>query len=174
MRAKQPHGLRRVNREVRLSSPGNGAIDRIEFRCRAADATISAMTMNQSAAVRLAGIFGFLAVALGAFGAHGLEDTLEANGRVDVWETAVLYHLVHAVALLSLAISGASRRFTAIAFAVGVVVFSGSLYTLALTNIGWFGAITPIGGLCFLAGWGALIFKPIASAPATGSGDPAA
>jgi uncharacterized membrane protein YgdD (TMEM256/DUF423 family) len=174
MRAKQPHDLRRVNREVRLSSPGAGAIGDIEFRCRAGAATLPAMTMNQTAAVRLAGILGFLAVALGAFGAHGLEDTLESNGRVDVWETAVLYHLVHAVALLGLAVSGASRRFTTIAFVVGVAVFSGSLYTLALTNIGWFGAITPIGGLCLLAGWGALVFKPIASAPATKIDDPAA
>lgn len=106
--------------------------------------------------IRLAAILGLTGVALGAFGAHGLKDILAANGTAAIWQTAVLYHLVHAVSSL-----WAAERRPAVAWlwAAGVVVFSGSLYTLALTNIRWLGAITPIGGLLFLIGW-ALLLKP--------------
>ena len=102
----------------------------------------------------------FLAVALGAFGAHALKGTLVANAMTDVWNKAVLYHFVHALALLVLAaLPGASRAVSGL-FVAGIVFFSGSLYLLALTNVKWLGAITPLGGLCFLAGWFSLIFWP--------------
>lgn len=95
----------------------------------------------------------FLAVALGAFGAHALKATLQANGTTDIWEKAVLYHLAHAVAVVALASSSAANRGALYLLLLGVVIFSGSLYILAVTNARWLGAITPLGGLCFLAGW---------------------
>ena len=103
---------------------------------------------------RLPAILGFTAVALGAFGAHGLKDILAANDTAAIWQTAVLYHLAHAVASL-----WASDRRPAVAWvwAAGIAIFSGSLYVLAITNLRWLGAITPIGGILLLAGW-AMIF----------------
>src|SRR6185369_6632383 len=112
--------------------------------------------MNSTLALRLAALAGFLAVALGAFGAHGLEARLIENGRLDTWHTAVLYHLVHAVVLLALALRGTVGRLPFILFAIGILIFSGTLYALALTNVRILGAITPIGGLCLLGGWLAL------------------
>ena len=103
--------------------------------------------------LRLAAALCFLAVALGAFGAHALQATLAAHGMTEVWNKAVLYHFVHALSLLVLSALPAVQRVTVILFVVGIVLFSGSLYFLALTNIKWLGAITPFGGLCFLAGW---------------------
>lgn len=102
---------------------------------------------------RAAALFGFLGVALGAFGAHGLEKLLEKNDRVDTWHTAVLYHLVHAVALLALSQSEKASKVAGWSFIGGILIFSGSLYILAVTNIRWLGAITPFGGLAFLVGW---------------------
>jgi uncharacterized membrane protein YgdD (TMEM256/DUF423 family) len=110
--------------------------------------------------IRLASTLCFLAVALGAFGAHALRSTIEAHGLIDVWNKAVLYHFVHAIALLALALSGAANRGAWWFLFAGIFLFSGSLYTMALTNIRWLGAITPLGGLCFLAGWGWLIISP--------------
>ena len=107
-------------------------------------------------ATTLAAILGFTGVALGAFGAHGLKDLLSTNGTMAIWQTAVLYQLVHAVASLWAA---ERRPLVARFWAAGVVLFSGSLYALALTNIKWLGAITPVGGVLFLIGW-ALLFKP--------------
>ena len=109
---------------------------------------------------RLAAALCFLAVGLGAFGAHALKATLQANDTTEVWKTAVLYHFVHALALLILAVLPVTSRAAAGLFMAGVVIFSGSLYLLALTNIKWLGAITPLGGLCFLAGWLALVIWP--------------
>ncbi len=111
---------------------------------------------------RTAAALCFLAVALGAFGAHSLKTTLQAHDMVNVWEKAVLYHFLHALALLVLALHGIGGRAPSILFVAGIVLFSGSLYLLALTNLRWLGAITPLGGLCFLAGWAWLAF----SAPA--------
>lgn len=116
------------------------------------------LRMNTQAAFRISAIAGFLAVALGAFGAHGLHDLLEKNGRLATWETAVLYHLTHAVVLLLIA---ALRPLRAVAWwlmLAGVAVFSGTLYVLALTNMKWLGAITPFGGVFLLCGWLALAF----------------
>ncbi len=105
----------------------------------------------------VAAALGFLGVLLGAFGAHGLKGLLAQNGTATIWETAVFYHLIHAVMLFILA---DRKPFPAVAwwsFLAGIVIFSGSLYLLAVTNERWLGAITPIGGLAFLGGWFCLI-----------------
>lgn len=79
---------------------------------------------------------------------------------IDAWNKAVLYHLIHAIALFVLAGLGSANRGAAWLFVAGILFFSGSLYLMALTNIRALGAITPIGGLCFLAGWAWLVFAP--------------
>lgn len=113
--------------------------------------------MSGTLRLRLAALLVFLGIALGAFGAHGLEDRLADTGRADNWETATLYHLVHGVALFALALSGRAPLGYAW-FLAGILLFSGSLYVLALTGLTWLGAITPFGGLSFLVGWGRWIF----------------
>ena len=103
-----------------------------------------------------AGILGFTGIALGAFGAHALKETLAANGSLDTWKTAVLYHLVHAVALFALAGWSApapKAAWIARCWTAGIICFSGSLYWLALGGPKLLGPITPLGGLAFLAGW---------------------
>jgi uncharacterized membrane protein YgdD (TMEM256/DUF423 family) len=110
--------------------------------------------------IRLAAALCFLAVALGAFGAHALRSIIESYGLVDVWNKAVLYHFVHAIALVFLALHGPANRGAWWLLFAGIFLFSGSLYTMALTNARWLGAITPLGGLCFLAGWAWLIISP--------------
>ena len=116
----------------------------------------------ERALLLLAGANGFLGVALGAFGAHGLKARLAsaADGaqRLGWWETASHYQLVHAIAIgmcgLLLARSGGTAATTAgYCFAAGIALFSGSLYAMTLTNMRGLGAITPIGGLLLLAGW---------------------
>jgi len=106
-----------------------------------------------------AALLGFLAVALGAFGAHGLEGRLspEATGW---WETATLYAMVHAVAALAVSLSGRGglTAWGGWAFILGAVIFAGTLYAMALGAPRWFGAITPIGGVLMLAGWGLVAF----------------
>ena len=103
---------------------------------------------------------GFLGVGLGAFGAHGLQGLLEgvaeAAQRTEWWETAAHYHLLHAVAIVAVAAVLHGRpglRAATWCFILGVAVFSGSLYAMALGAPRWFGAITPIGGLLLMAGW---------------------
>ncbi|HEY7388288.1 MAG TPA: DUF423 domain-containing protein [Bryobacteraceae bacterium] len=100
-----------------------------------------------------------VAVILGAFGAHGLRDRLDANSR-SVYETAVMYHFFHALGLLIVSIMPKSGFLTQSQaswvcglLSVGIVLFSGSLYALAITRIPILGAITPFGGLAFIAGW---------------------
>jgi len=111
--------------------------------------------------------FGFLAVAFGAFGAHGLKTRISPE-MLTVFETGVRYHMYHALAILIVAAAmgrigdAAVLRLAGWLFTGGVVLFSGSLYALALTGIGTLGAITPIGGLLFLAGWVSLAFFGIA------------
>ena len=109
---------------------------------------------------RIAAALCFLAVALGAFGAHGLKQTLETQGMLDVWNKAVLYPFIHALALLVLALFGVANRSAWWLLFAGIFIFSGSLYVMALTNLHWLGAITPVGGLCFLAGWAWLVIAP--------------
>jgi uncharacterized membrane protein YgdD (TMEM256/DUF423 family) len=110
--------------------------------------------------IRIAAALCFLAVALGAFGAHSLKSTLETHGMLDVWNKAVLYHFVHAIALLVLALYGTLNRGAWWLLFAGIFLFSGSLYLMALTNLRSLGFVTPIGGLCFLAGWMWLIIAP--------------
>ena len=110
--------------------------------------------------LRIAALLCFLAVALGAFGAHWLKPTLEANGLTDVWNKAVLYHFIHAIALFVLALFGTANRGGWWLLFAGILIFSGSLYVMALMNARWLGAITPIGGLCFLTGWAWLVIAP--------------
>lgn len=111
---------------------------------------------------RIAAVFCLLAVGLGAFGAHALKATLQTNGMLEVWNKAVLYHFLHAIALLVLALHGAGNRVAYFLIAAGIVLFSGSLYALALIPQlrDWLGPVTPLGGLCFLAGWAWLIISP--------------
>jgi uncharacterized membrane protein YgdD (TMEM256/DUF423 family) len=109
--------------------------------------------MNNTLAIRIAALMGFLAVTLGAFGAHGLKDTLTQYGTTAIWEKAVLYHFIHAVMLFVLAQREQVRSGPWLCFLVGIVIFSGSLYLLAVTNIKWLGTVTPFGGLSFLVGW---------------------
>jgi uncharacterized membrane protein YgdD (TMEM256/DUF423 family) len=116
--------------------------------------------MNRITLLRIAAAFCFVAVALGAFGAHALKASLQASGMLDAWNKAVLYHLVHAIALVALALYGGANRASYLLFAAGILLFSGSLYSMALTNVRWLGAVTPLGGLCFLAGWAWLIIAP--------------
>ena len=108
---------------------------------------------------RIAAVLGTLVVALGAFGAHGLEDTFETFGTAAIWQTGVFYHAIHAVALLALAASGRAGRLVTGLWLAGVIIFSGSLYLMAVTNMRWLGMITPIGGLALIGGWVALIFS---------------
>jgi uncharacterized membrane protein YgdD (TMEM256/DUF423 family) len=112
--------------------------------------------MKSTTATRMAAAMGLLAVALGAFGAHGLKELLAQNGTAAIWEKAVFYHFIHAVMLFILA---ERKVFPAVAwwcFLAGIVIFSGSLYLLAVTNEHWLGVVTPVGGLSLLTGWLAL------------------
>jgi uncharacterized membrane protein YgdD (TMEM256/DUF423 family) len=110
--------------------------------------------------VRIAAALCFLAVALGAFGAHALKSMLESHGMLDVWNKAVLYHFIHAIALFTLALFGTGNRGAWWLLFAGIFLFSGSLYVMAFTNLRWLGAITPLGGICFLAGWAWLVLAP--------------
>lgn len=112
-----------------------------------------ARPMDRRYALITAAVAGFLAIALGAFGAHALRGLLSANETREIWNTAVLYHLVHSVALLWAATAENFLRSVILCWGAGIVIFSGSLYALALTKIGILGAITPIGGLLLMAGW---------------------
>lgn len=111
----------------------------------------------------LGAIFGFLGVAIGAFGAHGLRNRLTPE-MLGVFETGVRYQMYHVFALLIVAAAigqfGQARLlvFAGWSFVAGIVIFSGSLYALALTGTGALGAITPVGGLGFLIGWACLAF----------------
>jgi uncharacterized membrane protein YgdD (TMEM256/DUF423 family) len=115
--------------------------------------------MNDTMAVRLAALMGFLAVALGAFGAHGLKEVLTQHNTAAIWEKAVFYHFIHAVMLFLLAQRPPVRTGPWLSFFAGIVIFSGSLYLLAVTNARWLGAITPVGGVSFLIGWAWLFVK---------------
>jgi uncharacterized membrane protein YgdD (TMEM256/DUF423 family) len=123
--------------------------------------------MNTTTALRLAAVLGLLAVALGAFGAHGLKDLLARNQTAAIWEKAVLYHFIHTVMLYILASRTSFSAGPYLCFLAGILIFSGSLYVLAVTNIKVLGAITPIGGVSFIAGWLWLVIKPLAK---TGAG----
>ncbi len=118
--------------------------------------------MSNSTALRIAALLGALAVGLGAFGAHGLKDLLVRNQTAAIWEKAVFYHFIHAVMLFVLATRVPLRLCPWFSFLAGIVIFSGSLYVLAVTNARWLGAITPIGGVSFIVGWVCLAVAPLA------------
>lgn len=106
-------------------------------------------------------ISGMLSVAIGAFGAHALKASLEANNRLETFETAVKYQFYHSLALLALGMlmlhfQNKAFNVAGYGFIIGILIFSGSLYILSLTGITKLGAITPFGGLAFILGWGAM------------------
>lgn len=115
--------------------------------------------MNAKQIIQSAAILGALAVAIGAFGAHGLKDILAETGRAETFETAVKYHFYHSLAIFMIGILAIAKptwkqlSTAVILMMVGILIFSGSLYTLSLTGITWLGAITPLGGVAFIAGW---------------------
>lgn len=121
--------------------------------------------MKTERILQIAAVFGALAVVFGAFGAHALEPLLVETGRLDTYETAVSYHFYHSLALLMLgALSHVypdKKRLVTSAwfFIAGILIFSGSLYALCLSQITWLGAITPLGGLAFILGWVLLFFS---------------
>lgn len=113
----------------------------------------------------LAGISGFCAVALGALGAHALRTELNARQSLDAWHTASNYQLAHSIAALSLSLlanyspsDGAALRRISGAWLIGCLLFSGSIYSLALGGPRWLGPVTPLGGLAFLAGWSGVVW----------------
>ena len=113
----------------------------------------------------LGSLAAFLAVAIGAFGAHGLRGRLSPE-MMAVFQTGVQYHMYHALALILVAgtmghLSGWLIQTAGWCFVAGILFFSGSLYLLAVTGVTILGAITPIGGLLFLAGWACLAFAAI-------------
>ncbi len=118
--------------------------------------------VNHSPYLSIAAGSGLLAVVLGAFGAHALRAQLDGRA-MGIYETAVQYHFAHSLALLAVALlyrTAASPRLlglSGLAFTLGLVLFSGSLYLLSVTGIRWLGAITPLGGLSFIAGWSLLL-----------------
>jgi uncharacterized membrane protein YgdD (TMEM256/DUF423 family) len=129
---------------------------------------VSMVSLPARILLALSAFFGLTAVLTGALGAHALEEKLASRDMVAVWETAVLYHLAHSLALLALSIwvnlsPGATLRIVAgAAWTVGILLFSGSLYFLALGGPRILGPITPIGGLFLMAGWTALFLMAFA------------
>jgi len=117
-----------------------------------------------------ASLAGFFAVALGAFGAHGLRGKLSPN-LMSAFETAVQYQATHALAILAACVlsvhfgRGIWFQYAGIGFSIGIILFSGSLYGLALTSARWLGPITPIGGLFLLAGWALMLVATVKHVP---------
>lgn len=116
--------------------------------------------MNSRQVQIAAGLFGFTGVALGAIGTHGLRDVLLERGMTNAWETAARYHLLHSIALLAVGValsqSDSNAKWlgwAARGWMAGVLLFSGSLYALALGGPRWLGPVTPLGGVCLLFGW---------------------
>lgn len=111
----------------------------------------------------LGSIYGFVGVALGAFGAHSMRGVYSVRA-MEVFDTAVKYQMYHSAVLVALgafALNGQEFRGSAFCFALGVFIFSGSLYALVFTNWRWFGAVTPLGGIAFLVGWGWLLWRAV-------------
>ncbi|WP_425392242.1 DUF423 domain-containing protein [Ekhidna sp.] len=113
-------------------------------------------------------ISGMLAVAFGAFGAHALKDKLQSEGTLDTYQTAVQYQFYHTLALFGIAILMMKTQsqwlnYAGYSMVFGILIFSGSLYILCFTGMKWLGAITPIGGLLFIAGWVFLLLTALKS-----------
>ncbi len=117
--------------------------------------------MTNIMAMRMAAVLGGLAVALGAFGAHGLKPILTRYDTTAIWQTAVFYHFIHAVVLFIMAGRQPVAPGPWFSFLAGILIFSGSLYVLAVTGQRWLGAVTPFGGVSFLVGWIWLVVVPI-------------
>jgi uncharacterized membrane protein YgdD (TMEM256/DUF423 family) len=112
----------------------------------------------------LGSILALSAVLFGAFGAHTLKETLSAHDSIQTWETAVRYQMWHALALMLLSINDLSNnlpKMTGPCFVIGSLLFSGSLYGLALDGPKWLGPITPLGGLCLMIGWALLVYSSL-------------
>lgn len=114
--------------------------------------------MNQKTTLLVGAIAGALAVSIGAFGAHGLKAILIENQRTETFELAVRYHFYHTFAILLAGLfmeffDERKLRWASLFFLIGIIIFSGSLYALSLTGITILGAITPLGGVSFIAGW---------------------
>src|SRR4030095_7957296 len=107
---------------------------------------IRSPVMTSTWCLRLAAVSGFLVVALGAFGAHSLKPLLQTHQTLEIWEKAVMYHALQTLVLLGLAAQPGIAMGMVVSFLCGIVLFSGSLYLLALTNQRSLGAITPLGG----------------------------
>jgi uncharacterized membrane protein YgdD (TMEM256/DUF423 family) len=117
--------------------------------------------LSQRTTLLITSISGILAVALGAFGAHALKDMLVANNRLETYELATRYHFYHTLALIGVSIlmdrfPGKYIQLSATFLLLGMILFSGSLYILSLTNLTKFAIITPFGGIFMIAGWAAL------------------
>ncbi|MFV1985576.1 MAG: DUF423 domain-containing protein [Thiohalomonadales bacterium] len=116
---------------------------------------------NQKVWIIIAGFIGFTGVALGAFGAHRLSDQLSSE-MLSIYKTGVLYHLIHAVAILAIAFYGNKLLYkSALMFVIGIILFSFSLYVYAQSANKLFAMITPIGGIFLLIGWALIIFEGI-------------
>ncbi len=121
--------------------------------------------MNTAHKYRLLGsILALSAVLLGAFGAHALKQTLSAHDSIQTWEAAVRYQMWHALGLILLSLVCERQhlpKVTGPCFVIGTLLFSGSLYALALDGPKWLGPITPLGGLCLIAGWTLLTYSSL-------------
>lgn len=110
----------------------------------------------------LGSLLALCAVLFGAFGAHALRETLSAHDSIQIWETAVRYQMWHALALIMLSMIPGTQsipKMTCPCFLVGSLLFSGSLYGLALNGPKWLGPVTPLGGLCLMIGWLLLVYS---------------
>ena len=120
------------------------------------------MVAGSKTFLALGGIAALLAVALGAFGAHALKNSIPAE-MLAVWHTAVEYHLFHALGLLACGLVAAQLpdstllKWSGWLMLAGILLFSGSLYALALSGLSWLGAVTPVGGLAFIAAWAVFV-----------------
>lgn len=124
--------------------------------------------MNARQTLAIASFSGLMAVMLGAFGAHALKPILTHYDRLETYELAVRYHFYHTLALLAIGllmerISGKSIRVSAVAMIVGIILFSGSLYVLALFNTTAVVFITPVGGVFLICGWALLLFSVLSN-----------
>lgn len=118
--------------------------------------------MNTRSTIITGASSGALSVVIGAFGAHALKATLTATGRAEIYELAVRYQFYHSLAIILTGLlmhhyTASALKYAPTLFTAGIIIFSGSLYALSLSGIGYLGAITPLGGLAFIGGWCCLI-----------------
>ena len=131
---------------------------------------MSVSTQQSRTALILAGIFGLIGIGLGALGAHGLRPTLLARGTAIAFETGARYHMFHVLAIFVAAVwlrgaagtTATCAKWAVWLWAVGIVLFSGSLYWLALGGPRWLGPVTPVGGVAFMAGWALVLVAAFA------------